>query len=392
MKNFFKNNSSVLIFSLILILVFVFGGIFSRYMTQEKEDFIEDFRSQEEIRIYYESLIELAGKGQTVEVFETEQLTKEYLLPSSETETYQPELNEAYKILADEIEVAVVYVITTHGREAGVKVAYAIDIETKTLIDLKVLSNNETPSFYSNLDDDFFNQLTDKTFDDVVFTIDTVAGATYSSKSFDVGMKYARELFARDFNFEIPNIVYTINSIVRNFDSVTFLTKPYIVNITYGAENNVLEAYFDNEFNYVETITGVEPNQTYKDLFKNDLPATSFIDLKTYITAYDETTRKITIETKGYASKPITVEFELNEALDKVVAMTITTSQTYDEEYNEGYTGAPVPAVENAYKDAYLVDGTYIDAVSSATITSNAMIRIFTLVDDVLTAWNGGGN
>ena len=392
MKNFFKNNSSVLIFSLILILVFVFGGIFSRYITQEKEDFIEDFRSQEEIRIYYESLIELAGKGQTVEVFETEQLTKEYLLPSSETETYQPELNEAYKILADEIEVAVVYVITTHGREAGVKVAYAIDIETKTLIDLKVLSNNETPSFYSNLDDDFFNQLTDKTFDDVVFTIDTVAGATYSSKSFDVGMKYARELFARDFNFEIPNIVYTINSIVRNFDSVTFLTKPYIVNITYGAENNVLEAYFDNEFNYVETITGVEPNQTYKDLFKNDLPATSFIDLKTYITAYDETTRKITIETKGYASKPITVEFELNEALDKVVAMTITTSQTYDEEYNEGYTGAPVPAVENAYKDAYLVDGTYIDAVSSATITSNAMIRIFTLVDDVLTAWNGGGN
>ncbi|MGD9760948.1 MAG: FMN-binding protein [Candidatus Izemoplasmatales bacterium] len=392
MKNFFKNNSSVLIFSLILILVFVFGGIFSRYITQEKEDFIEDFRSQEEIRIYYESLIELAGKGQTVEVFETEQLTKEYLLPSSETETYQPELNEAYKILADEIEVAVVYVITTHGREAGVKVAYAIDIETKTLIDLKVLSNNETPSFYSNLDDDFFNQLTDKTFDDVVFTIDTVAGATYSSKSFDVGMKYARELFARDFNFEIPNIVYTINSVVRNFDSVTFLTKPYIVNITYGAENNVLEAYFDNEFNYVETITGIEPNQTYKDLFKNDLPATSFIDLKTYITAYDETTRKITIETKGYASKPITVEFELNEALDKVVAMTITTSQTYDEEYNEGYTGAPAPAVENAYKDAYLVDGTYIDAVSSATITSNAMIRIFTLVDDVLTAWNGGGN
>jgi hypothetical protein len=255
-----------------------------------------------------------------------------------------------------------------------------------------VLSNNETPSFYSALDENFFNQLTDKTFDDVVFTIDTIAGSTYSSKSFDTGMKYARELFARDFSFEIPNIVYTINSVERNFDTATFLTKPYIVNITYGAENNELEAYFDNEFNYVETITGVEPNQTYKDLFKNDLPASSFIDLKTYITTYDELTRKITIETKAYGGKPITVEFELNEALDKVVAMTITTTQTYDNEYNEGYTGDDVPAVENAYKDAYLVDGTYIDAVSSATITSNAMIRIFTLVDDVITAWNGGGN
>jgi uncharacterized protein with FMN-binding domain len=361
-------------------------------MTQEKEDFIEDYRIQEEIRIYHESLIELAGKGETVEVFESESLVKEYLLPSSETETYQPELNEAYKILENDVEVAVVYVITTHGREAGVKTAYAIDIETKTLIDILVLSNNETSSFYSALDENFFNQLTDKTFDDVVFTIDTIAGSTYSSKAFDTGMKYARELFARDFSFEIPNIVYTINSVERNFDTATFLTKPYIVNITYGAENNELEAYFDNEFNYVETITGVEPNQTYKDLFKNDLPASSFIDLKTYITAYDETARKITIETKAYGGKPITVEFELNEALDKVVAMTITTTQTYDAEYNDGYTGSAVPAVENAYKDAYLVDGTYIDAIASATITSNAMIRIFTLVDDVLTAWNGGGN
>jgi hypothetical protein len=53
-------------------------------------------------------LIELAGKGDTVEVFESETLVKEYLLPSSETETYQPELNEAYKILENDDEVAVV--------------------------------------------------------------------------------------------------------------------------------------------------------------------------------------------------------------------------------------------------------------------------------------------
>ncbi len=392
MKKFLRNNAAVLAFSLILVVIFIVGGIFSRYMTTEKNEFISEFRAAEELRVYYESLIEVAGKGEKVEVFTVEQLAKEYLLPSSETETYQPVLNEAYKILENDLEVAVVYIITTHGREDGVKVAYAIDIETKTLIDIKVISHNETQSFYSALDEDFFLQLNDKTLDDVVFKIDTVAGSTYSSKAFETGMKYARELFARDFSFEIPNIVYTINSIERNYDPATFVAKPFIANITYGAENMVLEAYFDSQYNLVEIISGDMPSDTYLNLFKNDFPTTSFVDLRTHITAYDSSTRVITIRTNGYGGMPITVAFELNETLDGVVGMQITTTQTYDEEYNDGYTGAPAPAVENAYKDAYLADGTYIDAVSSATITSNAMIRILTLMDNVLEAWNGGGN
>jgi len=361
MKKFLRNNAAVLAFSLILVVIFIVGGIFSRYMTTEKNEFISEFRAAEELRVYYESLIEVAGKGEKVEVFTVEQLAKEYLLPSSETETYQP-------------------------------VAYAIDIETKTLIDIKVISHNETQSFYSALDEDFFLQLNDKTLDDVVFKIDTVAGSTYSSKAFETGMKYARELFARDFSFEIPNIVYTINSIERNYDPATFVAKPFIANITYGAENMVLEAYFDSQYNLVEIISGDMPSDTYLNLFKNDFPTTSFVDLRTHITAYDSSTRVITIRTNGYGGMPITVAFELNETLDGVVGMQITTTQTYDEEYNDGYTGAPAPAVENAYKDAYLADGTYIDAVSSATITSNAMIRILTLMDNVLEAWNGGGN
>lgn len=392
MKKFLRNNAAVLAFSLILVVIFIVGGIFSRYMTTEKNEFISEFRAAEELSVYYESLIEVAGKGEKVEVFTVEQLAKEYLLPSSETETYQPVLNEAYKILENDLEVAVVYIITTHGREDGVKVAYAIDIETKTLIDIKVISHNETQSFYSALDEDFFLQLNDKTLDDVVFKIDTVAGSTYSSKAFETGMKYARELFARDFSFEIPNIVYTINSIERNYNPATFVAKPFIANITYGAENMVLEAYFDSQYNLVEIISGDMPSDTYLNLFKNDFPTTSFVDLRTHITAYDSSTRVITIRTNGYGGMPITVAFELNETLDGVVGMQITTTQTYDEEYNDGYTGAPAPAVENAYKDAYLADGTYIDAVSSATITSNAMIRILTLMDNVLEAWNGGGN
>jgi Na+-translocating ferredoxin:NAD+ oxidoreductase RnfG subunit len=385
MKKYLKNHYAVLTLSLLIILIFVFGGMFSRYMTNQ----IDVHAEAEELRVLNESLIALAGVGDEVVVFESEQLTKEYLLPESETETYQPELLNAYKILENDEEVSVIYVISTHGKYDGLEVAYAIDIATKTLIDVKVMNNNETPGYYSALDDAFFGQLSNKTFDDAVFTIDAVSGSTYTSKAFETGMKYARELFARDFDFEIPIIVYTINWIERNYDSATFITKPFIANITYGAENNVLEAYFDNEYNLVEVISGVEPDQTYKDVFKTDFPTTTFIDVKTFITAYDETTRVITIETIAYGRKALIVEFELNATLDQVMAMSITTTQTYDSVNNEDYTGGALPALENAYRDQYLLDGSYLDSISGATITSNAIIRIFTLMDNVLTEWGG---
>ena len=388
MKKFLKNNSTVLILSLVIVFVFVFGGIFSRYMTSQidvhaEEKAIEDFNND---------LLSLVSDGTSVEKALYESLDLDYLIPGTE-EFYTPELIDSYKVLNDnDEEIAVIYIIETYGRFSGVEVAYAIDISTNTLLDLLVLNNFETPEYFQRLGNDFYSQFVDKTLDDAVFTIDAVAGSTYSSTSFEDGMNYARELYARDYNFEIPNIIYQINDVERNFDSTTFLAKPYIVDITYGVENNSLVAYFDNEFNLVEVISGTAPDQTYLDLFKNDLPDTDFIDVSTYITDYDSDLNKITIETIAYGGKPITVVFELNSALDKVVGMTIQTTQSYDNEYNSGYTGGAVPAVENAYRDQYLLDGTYIDAFASATITSNAMVRIFTLADEVVTELSGGGN
>ncbi|MFA7075561.1 MAG: FMN-binding protein [Candidatus Izemoplasmatales bacterium] len=389
MKNFFKNNLTILLLSAIFVVVFVLGGFFSRYMTKQ----IDVHQEEQEIVEFNNSLLYLVGDGEKVVKADYDQLDIEYALPDTDEEGYNPELISSYKIFnEDDEEIAVIYIVSTIGRFDGVQVAYAIDLETNAIIDLMVISNNETPSYFNTLTNTFYKQFLDKPLDDVAFSVDTVAGATYSSIAFDTGIKYARELYARDYGFEIPDTIYTINSVERNYDKSTFLAKPYIVNITFGPENNELVAYFDNEFNFVEKISGVDPDQTYKDLFKNNLPSTDFIDLNTYITEFDEELREITIETKAFGGKAITISFTLNVALDKVDSMEIITTQTYDSDYNEGYTGGAVPVVENAYRDAYLVDGTYIDSISSATITSNAMIRIFTLVDGVLTVWNGGGN
>ena len=388
MKNI-KNYLPVIIISAVLLVIFVLGGIFSRYMTTQ----IDVHAEEQAVIEFNNSMIELVGAGEKVVEANYTDLEKEYLIPGFDDQTYNPELAASYKILNEnDEEIAVVYIITTVGRYDGFKAAYAISLETDQLIDVLMIENNETQSYFDTLRDDFYNQFVDKDLNDVVFTIDTVSGATYSSLAFDTGMKYARELYARDYNFEIPSIVYEITNVERNYDAATLVSKPYIVSITYDLDNKNLVAYFDNQFNLVEVITGETPNETYLALFKNELPSTTFIDVKTYITAFDETNKTVTIETIAYGGKAITVTFQLNSTLDAVESMNITTTQTYDSDYNEGYTGGPNPAVENAYRDQFLADGTYIDAIGGATITSNGMIRIFDLVNDVIENLNGGGN
>ena len=379
MKKFFNKNYPILVLSLLLIIIFVFGGMFSRYMT-----------SQTEIHARDNELIEIAGKGDKVVIFETEELVKQYPVPGSDTAFYQPELLRAYKILEDKEEIVVIYVISTQGRSEGLEVAYAIDIASKTLIDIKVLANKETPDYYDDLDRAFFNQLSNKDMDDPVFKLDSVAGSTLSSKAFETGMKYARELFGRDFDFEVPNLPYEILAISRNFDSATFVDKPFIVDLTYGEDNSALSAYFDNDFNLVEVISGTAPEQAYLDVLATVLPNSDLIDTQTFITAYDSVTKTVTFETKAYGGRLIIIEAELNDALDAYVAMTITTDQSYDQSYE--YSGGNPPAIENAYRDQFLSDGTIIDSFTGATITSNAMDRLMNLANELLNDWNGGGN
>ncbi len=387
MKKFFEKNLTVLVFSLLLLIIFIFGGMYSRYMADQ----VLVHEQEETIREFNQSLIDLVGEGETVEELSVTGLKQEYLVPGSETENYQPELVGAYKVLDDtDTEIAVVYIISTIGRDEDLVVAYAIDLSTDSLIDVLVLENKETPEYFDDLDEDFYNQFNDKTLDDVVFTVDGVSGSTLSSLGFEVGMKYARELYARDYSFEIPVIVYTINWIERNFDQATIVNKPFIANITYGQDNQVVEAYFDSEYNLIEVISGVEPNQLYQDVFKNDFPTTSFVDLRTHVVAYDDLTKTVTIETKAYSRDNLSVEVVFNNDFTAVVSINITTHESYDNDYNEGYSGGAVPEVENAYKDQYLADGTLIDTISGATVTSNGLIRIFNLVDEVMDAWNGG--
>jgi Na+-translocating ferredoxin:NAD+ oxidoreductase RnfG subunit len=380
MKKFFINNLSILILTLVLVIIFVLGGMFSRYMT-----------AQIDVHDFDQSIIQLVEDGKRIENFSVEQLEMEYLVPGSETNTYQPVLKSAHKVLnADNEEIAVVYIIVTKGYKDGVETAYAIDIDSKKIINVKVMKSSETPDKFNLLDNSFFNQFNNKALDSVPFKLDSVAGVTYSSKALETGMLYARELFAIQYDFEIPGIIYEITNVTRNSDTTTFLTKPFIVDVTYGENDSQFQAYFNNNYEFVELISGDMPTEDYLDVLKEELPKSSFIEMRAFVSDFDSTANTVTIYAKGYDAMDIEVVFHLNSSLDQVTSMDITTTQTY--EYSYEYSGSPAPAVENAFGDQYLIDGTIIDGKAGATITSNAMKRILTVMNELKSAWNEGGN
>jgi len=369
MKKFITKNLSIVIFVSILLIIFVLGGMFSRYMT-----------SQIDVHEFDQSIIQLVEDGKKVESVTVNPLEIEYLVPGSETTTYQPILKSAHKVLNSENEeIAIVYIIITKGYEDGVETAYAIDIATKKLINVQVMSNSETPDKFSLLDNSFFSQFNNKALDSVPFKLDSVAGVTYSSK-----------LFAVAYDFEIPGVIYEITNVTRNHDTNTFLTKPFIVDVTYGEDNSQFQAYFDNNYELVELISGDMPTEEYLEVLKVELPKTSFAEMRAFVRDYDSENNTITIYAKGYDAMEVQVVFHLNSTLDQVTSMDITTTQTY--EYSYGYSGNPAPAVENAFRDQYLTDGTIIDSVAGATVTSNTMKRILTVMNELKNAWNEGGN
>ncbi len=387
MKKFMSKYFQITVLTSLLLLIFVLGGVFSRYMTSQ----IEVHANDNAIKEFNQSLINLVGSGELIEEFDVVGIDKEYDIPGLEGEKYQPELIGAYKVYDSESKViAVVYIISTIGRDEGLEIAYAIDIESKVIIDTMVVDSSETPDYFQALNFGFYNQLKNKTLDEVLFNLDAVTGATLSCLAVETGMQYARELFARDFDFTIPDIVYTINSVIRNFDKTTMADKPFIVNITYGSDNQELEAYFDNDLNYLETISGTEPNQLYKDVFKDALPTQASIDLRAKVIDYDSTTRTLSVLTRAYHRDNIIIEVTFDETFTSITSLTIISKETYDSDYNDLYTGAPSPVIENAYKDQYLADGSYLDTFAGATVTSNGIIRLLTLIDEVMSAWNGG--
>lgn len=383
-KAFFIHNVLILSLSAILLIVFIFGGVYSRYMTSQI-----DVHAQER---YEQVLIDMVDEGKSLTLHTSKGSNEKYPTPSS-GEDYQPVLLESYKVFNKAKEhIAFIYIIESIGNAEGVQAAYAISIKTNRLMGVEVLSHSETigvkGQYYNKLTDAFFNKFTNKDLDVIDFSIETVAGATYSSLAFETGMKYARELYASDTDFEIINVVLTIDSVKVNTDFTTINEYKYIAEVTFDLDDKKATIYLDNDFKYLGKVSGADVSQEVKDALPIFVPAANLTDASIKIGDFDSLTNELTISVQGYSRKGVTMTLTINLAKDGIDTITFVSS-TESYEYSNGYNGAGL-VVENAYIDEYNTNGLFMDSVAGATVTSNAMTNALKWVQAFELLLSGG--
>ncbi|HKL47388.1 MAG TPA: FMN-binding protein [Candidatus Izemoplasmatales bacterium] len=389
MKEFLNKKGLIILFSAVLLIIFVFGGMYSRYMTNqidvhEQERYEEELIRNEER--FKASLINMVEDGASLTSFESNGSDKMYAKPRSDDD-YQPTLIESYKIYDNtNDEIAIVYVLESIGNAEGVRIAYAISLERDRLIDVQVVSHNETVTeeneYYNRLDDQFFGQFENKDMDVIDYSIDAVADATLSSLAFETGMHYARELYANDTDFEIVTLVLAIDSLAYNSNLQTVNDYPFQANITFDQDDKTAVVALDSDFNYLSTISGQTPSQTVIDAIPVYVSEQISMDTSVNLDNYDSSARTLTITVRGFAGL-IAVDLLINDSLDGIESVSLKSS-------NESYPSPNPPKVENDFINEYNTNGDVLDTVGGATVTSNAMAKVIQWIQTYETLLNGG--
>jgi uncharacterized protein with FMN-binding domain len=384
MKTFVRNYGLLAGLVATFVLIFILGGVYSRYMTSQIEVHANAGQNTE--------LLAMVDGATSVVAFSTTPVVATYALVDGRGD-YSPTLEGSYKVFSGAAETAVIYVVHSFGRAEDFIIAYAIDLGTDEVVSVKVLSNKETPYNFSLLGDAFYAQFEGMPLDDAALAVDAVADATYSSKGFEIGLYYAREQYAADYGFVIPTIAVTLNSVAYNLDPATFVAQPFIADVTYGDENVHVVVYLDASFSYAGIVSGTEPDTDVLAAIETLASNSGEVSANVGFVSYDAATRVLVLRSKGFSSNPIVVTVTLNATLDGIESYEVVSHESYDNEYareDSGYAGGAVPAVENAFVDDYRADGVLdVDAVAGATHTSAAMRALIDLLDQFIASVGG---
>lgn len=380
MKNFLKNYGLLSGLLALFVLIFTFGGIYSRFMTAQIEE-------RQANNANTEFLAMMPG-ATDVETFETDGVAVTYQLVDGRG-AFDPTLVAAYKVYQDSTEIGVIYVVSSYGKFASLVIAYAISLDTDSVVSVRIISNIETPTpYFARIDQTFLDQLAGKSFSDLALGVDSAAGSTYSSKGFEIALLYAREQYASDYGFVIPSIVMTLNSLTYNTDPATFENYPFLADVTYGDLNTNIVVYLNADFSYGDLKTGATaPAADVQGAIQSRAAASGAVSASVYFVSYEVATRTLILRSKGYGEQAIEVTVVLNVALDGIDSFVVDTNESYYEEDESIVEGS----VEAYYLNQYIAIGSDgIDSISGATYTSTAMQKLIDLLDLFVASIGGG--
>ncbi|MFA5741614.1 MAG: FMN-binding protein [Candidatus Izemoplasmatales bacterium] len=392
MKVFLSKNGLLIGLIAIFIGIFAIGGFYSRYVADQHAVLVlkaqqeQQEARQEATRVA--TYLALFSEATRAEKYIATTVTKTYNL-SGNRGVFSPAIIDSYHIYNGDMEVGVVYVVGSKGHNEGLNIAYAIDFATDACIGVVVVAQAETPAIYGTLDAAWFNQFDNILLDASSIEIDAVAEATESSKGFEIGLLYAREVYAVESDFEIPANGISLVSMTYNYDPASFATAVFIANVTHGSEGMTASVYLSRTYDYIgmaddSAALTIDEQTALKTL----AAASGLVSNKSWFVSYNADTRVLVMNAKGFKATPIVVTITLNTTLDGIEGIPIITStETYD---NGDYDGGPAPEVEYNLLNQYLADGNFVvDGVADATITSNAMKQLIYLLDHFIITLTG---
>lgn len=177
-------------------------------------------------------------------------------------------------------------------------------------------------------------------------------------------------------------------SVEYNLDYSSFIAKPLIVTAVY--EDTTYEMYIDFDYQFIEMITDIESNALVEAAVQYHLSNNQSRILRAKFVSYDSESRTVEMTTRGYVGQ-IDVSVVLGTNFDTIESYTVDTSENYDSNYNEGYSGGAVPEVEHYMMDQFVAGVVNVDTVAGASAaTGPALQDLISLLNQFMNALDGG--
>ena len=339
-----------LIFILGFVVLFVFGGLFELGINSEQ------LRIEEEKN----SVIHLADKLGAYRM-ERDEVT---FLTEGTTKIID-KMNVTNKAGAL---VAIIYTGEATGKEAGLQVAFAIDVATHKIVGMKIVASNETPQYQSALlaDQLFIDQFNAKDMMQTTFDINIHSGATLTSNGIQRIMQLVRKQYDQDTPFTAPAGII----VVSKAQDMTDLDK---FNYEFLIGEETVTAIVDKQYALISISNPEHESLVMTTIGKNRV--TNYIDS----VAENAGVSTITIHSSGFASTIISTATVDGEGTILTFTSNIS-EETY--EYSGGYQGGSFQPLFDA-----VVAESELGAVTGATYTSNGIKD----ARDVLYAYLEGG-
>lgn len=340
---------NIIIFSLGLIWIILFGVFYNNAIVNEQEE------AKSIIHMVTSLGVDRLEEDSEVTLLEENNVT----------------ILHKYDGYADDDIVAYIYIGETAGFKEGLQVAFAIDATTHHIVGMRIVESNETADYLRllNQSEEFLLQFTEKDMSAVKFEIELISGATPNGTENDVIGKFTCA--------GMENIMKVVR---KQYDQDTAFVAPTELALISKTQNMDDLNEFQYEFAVGEQTVSVTTDKTYTITSISDPTQQTQIEtflakasnkLNAYIDAVETvgTTVTLTVHSKGYGTTRLVSTVVITDG-DITSFSTDLSTQSYDDDHNELYTGGSFNPVFQA-----IVDNTDLVSVTGATITFTGIVH-----------------